>query len=120
MNPFSVQKDIRYSELYREAEALIRNARQPGAGQISDAGEVHVSPDGASAVFAGVIVDSLEGGLPSRIGLIDLRTADVRVLTFGPNTDRSPKFSPDGKHVAFLSDRHAAGDFQLIDRKSVV
>jgi dipeptidyl aminopeptidase/acylaminoacyl peptidase len=35
------------------------------------------------------------------------------VLTFGPNTDRAPKLSPDGRHVAFLSDRHKAGDFQL-------
>lgn len=108
-----MQKDIRETELYREAEDLYRRLRQPGTGQISDAAEVHVSPDGEAAVFAGTIVDELDGSPPSRICRIDLESRDVRVLTFGPNTDRSPRYSPDGRHVAFLSDRHRVGDFQL-------
>lgn len=108
-----MKKDIRDSALYQEAEALIRQARRPGTGQINDAGEIHLGADGQQAVFAGVIVDKLEEGLTSRVCHIDLSTADTRVLTFGPNTDRSPKYSPDGRQIAFLSDRHAAGEFQL-------
>ncbi|MGH8181829.1 MAG: S9 family peptidase, partial [Steroidobacteraceae bacterium] len=49
----------------------------------------------------------------SRVCLTDLTTGDTRVLTFGPNTDRLPKISPDGRHIAFLSDRFRPGDFQL-------
>jgi len=113
MNPESMSKDLRNSDLYREAEALHTALRQPGTGQISDAAEVHVTADGAMAVFTGALVDTLHGSPASRICLTDLSTGDTRVVTFGPHTDRSPRFSPDGRHIAFLSDRHRAGDFQL-------
>lgn len=108
-----MKNDIRQTEVYREAEALFQTLRRPGTGQISDAADVHVSPDGAQAVFAGTIVEKLEGAPPTRICLTELSTGDTRVLTFGPNVDRLPKFSPDGRNIAFLSDRHKEGDFQL-------
>lgn len=108
-----MQKDIRETSLYREAEALYKALRQPGTGQISDAAEVDVSPDGRTAVFAGTLMDTLEGALPTRICQVDLTSGGTRVLTFGPNTDRLPKYSPNVRQIAFLSDRHKAGDFQL-------
>src|SRR5688572_30055658 len=99
-----MQRDIRETALYREAEALFKTLRQPGTGQISDAVEVHVSPDGQRAVFTATLMDKLEGSPPTRIALTELSGGDTRVLTFGPNTDRLPKFSPDGRQIAFLSD----------------
>lgn len=107
------KKDIRETALYQEAEILHRTLRQPGTGQISDAADVHVAPDGRHAVFAGTLMDKLEGAPPTRICQVELTSGDTRVLTFGPNVDRFPKYSPDGRHVAFLSDRHKVGDFQL-------
>src|SRR5690606_31537254 len=59
------------------------------------------------------MVDRLEGLVPTRICRTDLMTGDTRVITFGPNVDRSPKYSPDGRKIAFLSDRGRVGDFQL-------
>jgi dipeptidyl aminopeptidase/acylaminoacyl peptidase len=109
----TMEKEIRATDLYHEIEALYKTLRQPGTGQISDAAEVRVSPDGKRAVFAGTLVDALEGTPPTRICLTALVTGDTRVLTLGPNVDRLPKFAPDGRQVAFLSDRHKAGDFQL-------
>jgi dipeptidyl aminopeptidase/acylaminoacyl peptidase len=103
--------DLRETSLYREAESLYRAGRQPGTGQISDAAEV--SATSTHAVFAGTIVDSLNGFPTTRICWTDLSTGDTRVLTFGPNLDRLPKFSPDGLRIAFLSDRHRSGVFQL-------
>jgi dipeptidyl aminopeptidase/acylaminoacyl peptidase len=108
-----VKRDLRETTLYRDAEALWKTLRQPGTGQISDAAEIHVSPDGKQAVFAGTIVDALEGTPATRICQVGLSSGDTRVLTFGPNVDRLPKFSPDGRRIAFLSDRHKTGDFQL-------
>ena len=105
--------DIRETALYREAETLYRTLRQPGTGQISDAAEVHVAPDGQLVVFAGTLMDQLEGAAPTRICQVDLTSGETRVLTYGPNIDRLPKYSPNGQQIAFLSDRHKAGDFQL-------
>jgi dipeptidyl aminopeptidase/acylaminoacyl peptidase len=108
-----MQRDIRDTAVYHEVDAFYRALRQPGTGQISEAVEVHVSPDGRHVVFAGTLMERLEGVPPTRICVTDLSTGDTRVLTFGPNIDRLPKFSPDGGLIAFLSDRHKAGDYQL-------
>lgn len=106
-----MKRDIRDTGLYRDAEELFRGLRQPAAGLISDADDV--STNGFHAVFSGTIVEGLQGATGTRICLTELETGDTRVLTFGPNTDRLPKFSPDARLVGFLSDRKRAGDFQL-------
>ena len=108
-----MQSDIRTTSLYQEAEALHHSLRQPGTGQISDAADVHASPNQEYVAYAGVIVDTLHGSPATRICITRLESGETRVLTSGPNTDRLPKFSPDGSCIAFLSDRHRAGDFQL-------
>ncbi|MGH8269729.1 MAG: TolB family protein, partial [Steroidobacteraceae bacterium] len=112
-----MQRDIRETALYRETESLYRLFRRPGSGLIADAAEI--SANGDRAVFTGTLIDAANEAA-SRLCLTDLATGDTRVLTFGPNTDRCPKLSPDGRQVAFLSDRHKAGDFQLylLDLKS--
>lgn len=105
--------DFRDTDLYREAEALHRAIRRPGTGQISDAAEINASPAGKHVVFTATFLDKADASPATRIAQVDLATGEVRVLSFGPNSDRLPKYSPDGKSVAFLSDRHASGDFQL-------
>jgi hypothetical protein len=109
-----VQRDIRETALYRETEALYRSFRRPGSGLIADAMEI--SAHGQRAVFTGTLIDS-GNEAASRVCLTDLTNGDTRVLTFGPNTDRAPKLSPDGKQIAFLSDRRKAGDFQLVAQR---
>jgi dipeptidyl aminopeptidase/acylaminoacyl peptidase len=106
-----MQRDIRDTALYREAEDLHRHFRRIGSGLIADAAEI--SAHGARAVFSGTLVESADRDGATRICLTDLASGDTRVLTFGPNTDRLPKLSPDGRRVAFLSDRGKPGNFQL-------
>jgi dipeptidyl aminopeptidase/acylaminoacyl peptidase len=106
-----MKRDIRDTDYYKEAQLLQSAMRRPGSGSISDAAEV--STNGRQVAFAGALVDSLSGLPPTRVCLTDLTTGDTRVVTFGPNADRLPKFSPDGLQIAFLSDRVRAGDFQL-------
>ncbi len=105
-----MQRDIRDTPLYRETEALYRTFRRPGSGLIADAAEI--SAHGNRAVFTGTLIDASNEAI-SRICLTDLTSGDTRVLTFGPNTDRAPKLAPDGRRIAFLSDRRKAGDAQL-------
>jgi dipeptidyl aminopeptidase/acylaminoacyl peptidase len=108
-----MKTDLRDTDLFQEARALFMAARQPGTGRVSDGVEASVSPDGNRAVFAGSFADALEGASKTRICLTNLVSGDTNVLTLGPNLDRLPKFSPDGRRVAFLSDRRKSGDFQL-------
>lgn len=109
----SMQRDLRDTPLFQEAASLYARMRQPGSGQISDASDVHVAPSGDCVVFAGTLVDALTGAMPTRICLTNMDSGDTRVLSSGPNVDRLPKFSPDGREIAFLSDRHRSDDFQF-------
>jgi dipeptidyl aminopeptidase/acylaminoacyl peptidase len=109
----TLKKDIRPTAVYREATALFHAIHAPGTGQISDALEINASPTGSRVVFSAVMLDRLEGAPATRIAQTDLDTGHTQVLTFGPGTDRLPKYSPDGTRIAFLSDRAKTGDFQL-------
>jgi dipeptidyl aminopeptidase/acylaminoacyl peptidase len=106
-----MDRDIREDSLYRKTEELLDTLRSPGSGRIVDAAEV--SAISTHATFAGTLVDTLNGSAPTRICVTDLVSGDTRVLTFGPNVDHAPAYSPDGTCIAFLSDRHRLGDFQL-------
>ena len=54
-----MQRDIRQSSLYKEAESLCQATLQPGTGQIADIADLDVSADGKFAVFSGTLADKL-------------------------------------------------------------
>ncbi len=45
------------------------------------------------------------------IKILDVTTRQVKQLTFGEGSNESPVFSPNGRHLAFMSDR--TGKFQI-------
>lgn len=109
----AVRKDVRGSAIYAEIEGQARRYLRPGSGAFANVSEVAVAPDGNRAAFTGAMLEKLDGVPTTRIGLADMATGAVQVLTFGPNSDRLPKWSPDGRNLAFLSDRGCAGVFQV-------
>jgi dipeptidyl aminopeptidase/acylaminoacyl peptidase len=117
-----MQRDIRNRPLFEEASALYLTMRRPGTGQVSDAVDLNASKDGQTVVFSSLRLDELLGVPQARVYEVELSTGLTNILTSGPNTDHAPKYSPDGRQVAFLSDRQSLGDYQLylLDRDSGV
>jgi len=77
--------------------------------------DAQISPDGQFVAF------SLEHAskprpmsqLPSQIWLAEVASAHSRRLTFSAGVDCSPRWSPDSRRLAFLSDRARSDQFQL-------
>jgi dipeptidyl aminopeptidase/acylaminoacyl peptidase len=64
-----------------------------------------ISPDGKLILFSRGWVDKMEDRSRSNLWIVDVEGRRVRELTHGNWRDFSPVWSPDGKKVAFLSDR---------------
>ncbi|CUT00101.1 alpha/beta hydrolase family protein [Candidatus Chrysopegis kryptomonas] len=72
--------------------------------------QIDISPDGKFVVFVLSKADFEESKYRTDLYIVSTETGEVKQLTFSKEDERMPKFSPDGKIIAFLSDRKAAGD----------
>jgi len=69
--------------------------------------DVEASPDGTRVVFT--VIAPVKGAARQRnIWVLDVASGTVRQLTFSAKSDGSPRWSPDGRAIAFLSDRDGA------------
>lgn len=65
----------------------------------------NISPDGKQILFTRGWVDKMNDRSRSNLWIVDVDGKRVRELTHGNWRDFSPVWSPDGKQIAFLSDR---------------
>jgi len=106
-------RDIRETELYRKVAAFYSALHAPGEGRLTDATDLCASPDGSRAAFTGSTFSDLASAPLNRIGLLTLNDGEVRTLPASSGNDRTPRWSPNGRHLAFLSDRADPGNYQL-------
>ena len=70
-------------------------------------GELEFSPDQTRVVFT--VTEPVKGADRQRnIWMLDVANGTLRQLTFSAKSDASPRFAPDGRTLAFLSDRDGA------------
>jgi dipeptidyl aminopeptidase/acylaminoacyl peptidase len=89
----------------------ITPADMAGFTRLSD---LQISPDGALvALVAGEHFKTDSASARSRIWLAPTAGGEPRSISGGPRTDDTPRWSPDGRALAFLSDRLEDGQPQV-------
>ena len=81
--------------------------RRPGAPAIS--------PDGRSVAYTVREANWDEDRYDTQIWIADARTGERRQLTTAPKSSTAPAWSPDGRHLAFASDRAERRQLYVID-----
>jgi dipeptidyl aminopeptidase/acylaminoacyl peptidase len=77
-------------------------------------GNPEISPDGKQIIFTRTWVDKSKDQYRSNLWIIDVDGSRVRELTSGARNDSSPVWSPDGKRIAFLSDRDGTNQLHVM------
>ena len=76
--------------------------------------EPQLSPDGTRAVYAIAVPDLQANRLARNIWLVSLKTGDARKITT-TGRDGGAKWSPDGRRLAFISQRDGTSQLYLLD-----
>ncbi|SMD41961.1 Dipeptidyl aminopeptidase/acylaminoacyl peptidase [Aquiflexum balticum DSM 16537] len=72
---------------------------------LRNAGQVVISPDGEAIAFTLQTADWVENRFDTEIWMVRNGSAPIQITNSPKNNSTSPEFSPDGKWLAFLSDR---------------
>ncbi len=82
--------------------------------EMESVGNPEISPDGKQIIFTRTWVDKIKDQYRSNLWITDVDGARVRELTSGARNDSSPVWSPDGKRIAFLSDRDGTNQLHVM------
>ena len=77
--------------------------------------EARISPAGDRVAYVLSEIDLAKNATRSSIWLIKTAGGTPLRLTAGPGRDETPRWSPDGKEMAFISDRDGSNQIWLID-----
>lgn len=89
--------------------------------EMETVGSPEISPDGKHIIFTRGYLDKVNDQNHSNLWIVDVNGERVRELTHGNWRDSSPVWSPDGKRIAFISDRDGTRQIHVmwIDTREV-
>lgn len=67
--------------------------------------DIQASPDGKRVLLRIGIVDTVKDEFTSDLWMLDPATGSIRQITFGEGSESNPRFSPDGRRIAFIATR---------------
>ncbi|HTS60963.1 MAG TPA: S9 family peptidase [Candidatus Acidoferrales bacterium] len=74
-----------------------------------------ISPDGRSVAFTVQIVDVAANKKPSQVWIVPLDGGAPTQITHDGEGNQRPRWSPDGKRIAYISDRSGSSQIWLMD-----
>jgi len=77
--------------------------------------DLQLSPDGSTIAFVVTVMDKAANRGASDIWLVPARGGEPRRLTSSPASDSNPRWSPDGRTIAFISTRSGSPQIWRID-----
>jgi dipeptidyl aminopeptidase/acylaminoacyl peptidase len=106
------------SSLYAQAPAK-RSIAIDDIYRMQQVANPQCSPDGKWIAYTVTGVDREADKRRTSIWMVNWEGTQSLRLTYGPESDTSPRWSPDGKYLAFLSSRTGEGKSQiwLLDRR---
>jgi dipeptidyl aminopeptidase/acylaminoacyl peptidase len=75
--------------------------------------DLSVSPDGKTLSFTQSISDLPHAKRPTKIWIMDADGSNARAMTQG-DADSSPRFSPDGRQIAFIREKSGESNLYLL------
>jgi len=93
-----------------------RDVRPEDLAAIATVGDAQLSPDGETVAFVRTDIDLASDEYRSTIWTVPAAGGEPAQLTRGPHRDTAPRWSPDGRTLAFLSDRDGAAQLYLLPR----
>jgi dipeptidyl aminopeptidase/acylaminoacyl peptidase len=82
-----------------------RALRPDDVFSLKDVADPHLSPDGRQVAYTITTLDAKEDDSDADVYLVSRDGGESLRLTSGKKSETSPRFSPDGVWIAFLSDR---------------
>ena len=82
--------------------------------ELSSVTNPQISPDGSSCLFVKTDMDEKKNTYVSNLFHVDLQSNEVSQWTHGENRVSSPKWSMDGKQIAFLSNREEQNELFVL------
>jgi dipeptidyl aminopeptidase/acylaminoacyl peptidase len=101
------------------ASAIVFAQKQPfdvnALLQLKRIGDPQLSPDGKLVAFTVQSVDVAANKKPVQVWIVPLEGGAPRQITFDGEANQRPRWSPDSKRIAYLSDRGGSSQIWMMD-----